>query len=139
DLIVACFNRSFSMLTAAQRAAVEREPRGLDQAASAVAALVHGQFTAAGPLLRNSALSSVEPEMRTRMLAAVNSVGQRYGDMVADGIIDGSVRPCDPRVAAAMLNVIAHSSVELATWIPGLTAEMAARLYVRPMFKGLFA
>ena len=73
------------------------------------------------------------------MLLSVNKVAQRYGDMIADGIIDGSVRPCDPRIAAMMVASIASYSVELANWIPGFSPDMAVGFSLRPIFLGLFA
>jgi AcrR family transcriptional regulator len=139
DLVVECFRRNTTILQTAQRNAIRSETRGLDQAAAAAAALVRRQQTAAGPLLRNSALMSVDPDTRRDMWRQMELVVDRFSDMIADGIVDGSARPCDPRIAGQMLMAMVNSSSELGAWVPDLTPDNSVELYVTPLFKGLFA
>jgi AcrR family transcriptional regulator len=139
DLVVACFNRNCSLLQEAQRLAIATEPRGVGQAIAATAALVRRQQTPAGPLLRNSALMSVDPDTRKKMLRQMDQVVTRFTDMIADGIIDGSARACDARLAGQMLMAMVNSAAELRAWVPDVTAESSVDLYVKPLFKGLFA
>lgn len=138
-LVVACFNRNHLLLQEAQRLAVEQEKRGLEQAFAAAAALVRRQQTPAGPLLRNSALTSIDPDTRKQMLRQMDQIVVRFTDMLSDGIIDGSARPCDARVAGQMLMAMVNSASELKAWVPDLTADATAPLYCTPMFRGLFA
>jgi AcrR family transcriptional regulator len=138
-LVVACFARNHTLLQEAQRLAVAQEKRGLEQAFAAAAALVRRQQTPAGPLLRNSALTSVDPDTRKTMLRQMEQVVVRFTDMLSDGIIDGSVRPCDARIAGQMLMAMINSASELQAWVPDLTAETTVGLYVTPSFRGLFA
>ena len=137
-LVVACFNRNHTLLQEAQRLAVAQERRGLEQAFAAAAALVRRQQTPAGPLLRNSALTSVDPETRKTMLRQMEQIVVRFTDMLSDGIIDGSVRPCDVRIAGQMLMAMVNSASELRAWALDATAETSVGLYATPMFKGLF-
>ncbi len=139
DLMTACFERTHSVIATAQRAAIGRETRGLDQAFASVGALVARQQTSAGPLLRTSVLSAVEPEKRTAMLRRADGLAQRFADMVADGVIDGSVRPCDPRIAGQVLLSQVSSAEELSRWASGASAENAVELYVAPLFQGILA
>lgn len=139
DLVVECFDRNYEILRKAQRSAIASEKRGLAQAAAAAASLIHRQQTEAGPLLRNSALMSVNPETRTKMLAQMDRVVGRFIDMVTDGVIDGSARPCDARIAGQMLMAQINSASELRNWVPDLTADASLDLYVRPIFKGLLS
>jgi AcrR family transcriptional regulator len=139
DLVVECFRRNTEILQTAQRNAIRGETRGLDQAGAAAAALVRRQQTPAGSLLRNSALMSVDPETRRDMWRQMDLVVGRFADMVADGIVDGSVRPCDARIAGQMLMAQVNSASELANWVPDLTPDNSVELYVRPLFRGLFA
>lgn len=138
-LVVACFNRNHLLLQEAQRLAVEQEKLGLEQAFAAAAALVRRQQTPAGPLLRNSALTSIDQETRKQMLHQMDQIVGRFTDMLSDGIIDGSARACDARVAGQMLMAMVNSASELKAWIPDLTADAAVPLYCTPMFRGLFA
>jgi AcrR family transcriptional regulator len=139
DLVVACFGRNFQLLQKAQRNAIACEQRGLDQAVAAVAALVRRQQTPSGPLLRNSALATVDPDTRRNMLAQMDRIVDRFADMISDGIVDGSGRTCDPRIAGQMLMAQINSASELRNWVPEATADGSVDLYVRPLFRGLFS
>ena len=139
DLVVACFNRTLGLLKDAQNQAVAREPTGLAQAFAAVSALVRQQQTPAGPLLRNSALMSVDPVTREPMQRQMAQVIIRFADMVTDSQLDHSGRACDARIAGEMLMATVSSAAQLKGWANGSNAENAVELYVRPMFRGLFA
>jgi AcrR family transcriptional regulator len=139
DLVVECFRRNTDILQSAQRNAIRSETRGLDQAGAATAALVRRQQTPAGSLLRNSALMSVDPDKRRDMWRQMDLVVDRFADMIADGIVDRSARPCDARIAGQMLMAMVNSASELSNWVPDLTPENSVELYVQPLFKGLFA
>lgn len=138
-LVVACFEHNHTLLQEAQRLAAAQETRGLDQAFAACAALVRRQQTPAGPLLRNSALTSVDKETRRSMLRQMEQVVVRFTDMLSDGIIDGSVRPCDARIAGQMMMAMVNSASELKAWVPDVTADSSVPIYATPMFRGLFA
>jgi AcrR family transcriptional regulator len=139
DLVVECFKRNLCLLQQVQRNAVGTETQGLAQAAAAAGALIRRQQTAAGPLMRHSALMSVEPDRRGDMLRQMDQVTDRFTDMIADGMIDGSVRSCDARIAGQMLMAQVNSAAELRNWVPGVTPESSVELYARPILKGLFA
>lgn len=139
DLLTACFNRTLGLLQDAQRNARATETRGMNQAYAAAYALVRRQQTAAGPLLRSSALMSVEPASRDRMLTELAQVVTRFSSMVTDGIIDGSARPCDARIAGEMIMVTVNSASQMPNWVKGVTPDNAFDLYARPLFHGLFS
>ncbi len=139
DLVVACFNRTLGLLQDAQRQAVATESAGLAQAYAAVSALVRRQQTPAGPLLRNSALMSVDIAQRETMQRQMAQVVMRFADMATDAQLDGSGRLCDARIAGEMLMVTVSSAAQLKGWANGVNAENAVDLFVRPMFHGLFA
>lgn len=139
DLLAACFNRTLGLLQDAQRTALATETRGMNQAYAAAYALVRRQQTAAGPLLRSSALMSVEPASRDRMMAELAQVVTRFSAMVTDGIIDGSARPCDARIAGEMIMVTVNSASQMPNWVKGVTPDNAFDLYARPLFHGLFS
>jgi len=139
DLVVACFNRTLGLLKDAQAQAIMRESTGLAQAFAAVSSLVRQQQTPAGPLLRNSALMSVDPVTREPMQRQMAQVVTRFIDMLTDGHLDGSGRLCDARIAGEMVMVTVTSAAQLKGWAKGSDADNAVDLYVRPMFHGLFA
>lgn len=139
DLVAACFNRTLGLLQDAQNHAVASQTTGLAQAYAAVSTLVRRQQTPDGPLLRNSALMSLEMAQREPMQRQAAQVITRFADMATDAQLDGSGRLCDARIAGEMLMVTVNSAAQLKGWATGSSAENAVDLYVRPMFHGLFA
>lgn len=139
ELVVACFQRNMEIQQQALRSAIRTESKGVDQAGAAVAALIHRQQTPSGPLMRNSALMSIAPDKRYAMLRQMDQVVDRFTDMVSDGRLDGSARECDARIAGQMLMAQVNSASELGKWVPDLTPENSLDLYVKPIFRGLFA
>ena len=137
--MVACFNRTLGQLEDAQNQAIASETTGLAQAFASVSSLVRRQQTPSGPLLRNSALMSVDTIQREPMERQMAQVVTRFTDMVTDGHLDGSGRLCDARIAGEMLMVTVSSAAQLKGWASGSNADNAVDLYVRPMFNGLFA
>lgn len=136
-LVVACFERSFAMLREAQDAAQAVSRDGLARVAAASATLVSRQMLDTGTLLRTSALTAIGPELRSAMAIKMHRLTQRFGDMLNDGLVDGSVRPCNLRIAAEMITAMINSAEELANWVPMATVDNAADLYVRPLLTGL--
>jgi hypothetical protein len=82
---------------------------------------------------------SVKNETRDDMLRQINRIGTRFADMVTDGIIDGSARACDARIAGEMLMAQINSASQMRKFVPGITADSSVGLYVKPLFGGLFA
>lgn len=138
-LVVACFEHSFTLLRQAQDAALASAPDGISRIAAAAVTLVNRQMLDRGTLLRTSALTAVGPELRAQMAAKMARYTLRFGDMLNDGLIDGSVRPCNVRIAAEMITAMINSAEELGNWVRSATVDNAAELYVRPLLGGLLA
>jgi AcrR family transcriptional regulator len=139
DLLAACFSRTLALLKDAQADALGAQPQGLNQAYAATTALLRRQQTPAGGLLRSSALTSAEGDGHDRMMRELSQVVTRFSGMITDGIIDGSGRPCDPRIAGEMIMVTVNSAYGVKGWVKGVTADNIVDLFARPMFEGLFA
>ncbi len=136
-LVTACFEQSFATLREAQDAAIASQNDGLSRVTVASVALVTRQMRDNGTLLRTSALTAVGPDLRARMAWHMSRLTLRFGDMLNDGLTDGSVRPCNVRVAAEMITAMINSAEELGRWVRKATVENAAELYVRPLLCGL--
>ncbi len=136
-LVLACFEHSFAALRAAQDTALATQGDGLPQIVAAAVPLVRRQMLDSGTLLRTSALTAVGPELRTRMAAEMARITLRFGDMLNDGVIDGSVRPCNVRIASEMITACINSAEELARWVRTATADNAAELYIQKLLTGV--
>jgi len=138
DLISACFERSFGVLRHTLRAAEAAQGTGWQRSCAAAAALVRFQLSAQGPLLRTSAFSAL-PDQRHRqqVQATLQRLTARIANVLVDGLVDGSIRPQDPAIAAQVLAATINAAAELHRWVPGIDAGNVTRLYTRPGLLGL--
>lgn len=138
DLVAQCFNRSYAVVRRVQAIAEETGATGWERTCLASAELVRYQLSDDGPLLRNSAFAALPEKLREQMTRTMDWLAERFGSMVVDGMMDGSIRPLDSAIAAQMINNMVNAAAELPWWIPGVTIENAAEAYARPLFVGLF-
>jgi AcrR family transcriptional regulator len=138
DLISACFERTFAVLRRALRAAEDASGPGWQRICAAAAALVRFQLSPQGPLLRVTATSALpDAEHRARVQRSLQGLTERIGNVIVDGMVDGSIRPLDPAIAAQIASAVINAAAELQRWVPGVTMDNAAALYVRPAFEGV--
>ncbi len=138
-LVLACFEHSFGHIREAQKAALATQVDGLSQAAAAAVSLVTRQMLDNGTLLRTSALTAIGPELRVRIAEQMWRLTLRFGDMLNDGMMDGSVRSCDVRIGAEMMTAMINSAEELGRWVSEATAENASETYIRPLLDGILS
>ena len=136
ELVAACFRRSFSIASEAQRQARALEGAELTRLAAAVAGLIRFQLGEEGPLLRASVLSSMPQAHQVEIMSLVNRVSRQFAGMIADAIAEGSIRPVDPAIAGALV----HAAVNVASDVRvlGFTddPDIVGR-FVRTIFSGL--
>jgi AcrR family transcriptional regulator len=139
DLVEQCFIRTWAILRRAQAAADQTTRNGLINLFAQSRELIIGQVTGERPLLRTSALAAVPEAMRPRLLEGFERVTNRYASVVSDGIADGSIRILDVPVAAHMVSGAINAAAELHYFVPGVTAETADAVYLRPLFIGMLS
>jgi AcrR family transcriptional regulator len=138
DLVVACFDRTFDVMTRVQRLAMDLPGDQWTRLTSAAAALTEYQLSENGPLLRTSALSALPEPIRAEMVKQSDRVSDRFASMISDDIAEGSLRAVDPFLAAQMLNATLNASAELGIWVPGVKQKAAPAVYARPLLMGIF-
>jgi AcrR family transcriptional regulator len=138
DLVVACFDRTFDVMTRVQRLAMDLPGNQWTRLTSAAAALTEYQLSESGPLLRTSALAALPEPIRAEMVKQSDRVSDRFASMISDGIAEGSLRAVDPFLAAQMLNATLNASAELGIWVPGVKQKAAPAVYARPLLMGIF-
>jgi AcrR family transcriptional regulator len=138
DLVVACFGRTFDVMTRVQRLAMGLPGDQWTRLTSAAAALAEYQLSEDGPLLRSSALAALPEPIRADMVKHSDRVSDRFAAMICDGIAEGSLRAVDPLLAAQMLNATLNAGAELDVWVPGVSQKAAPAVFARPMLMGVF-
>jgi AcrR family transcriptional regulator len=139
DLVTACFERTFAVVRQVQQAAEADGATGWDRLCAATNELIRYQLSDQGPLLRISAFSALPEGLRGPTKRTIDRLAQRFSSFVVDGMVDGSIRPLDPFVAAHVVDSAINAAVELERWISGVTRETAADIYARPLFIGVFS
>lgn len=138
DLISACFARSLAVQRQAFRQAADATGTGWERAGAAARALSAFQLGEQGPLLRASALSALpDAGQRAQVQRTMERLAQRVAGLLVDGLMDGSLRPLDPALAAEQVLGMVNSAAELRRWVPAVGPDTVAGLYVRPLFMGL--
>jgi AcrR family transcriptional regulator len=138
DLIWACFERSFAVIRRALSLADGIDGKGWDRACAISRALARFQLSAEGPLLRLGATSALsDPARRTEVRRTMSRLNERLAGVVVDGMMDGSIRPLHPVIAAQLASGLINSSASLGHWVPAATPDNVAEVYVRPIFMGI--
>jgi AcrR family transcriptional regulator len=138
DLISACFERTFAAIRRVLRLAASIEGTGWDRACAISRALARFQLSPEGPLLRLGATSALtDPTRRAEVRRTMSRLNERLAGVVVDGMIDGSIRPLHPVIAAQVAGGLVNSAVSLNHWVPGATLDNVAEIYVRPIFLGI--
>jgi AcrR family transcriptional regulator len=139
DFVVECFRRTNDIVAHAQRAALELDADAWTRLTSACAALTAFQLSPNGPLLINAAISALPHTLAREMLRDWAKVTSRFATMVSDGVIDGSLRAVDARVAAEMVHAAVNSTAQLTLWADVGRIGDAPRFYLEPLFYGAFS
>lgn len=137
ELITACFERTFTVMRAAQDAALQAPGRGLDRLALACRSLLRFQTSTHGPLLRVTAWTGLPDALREDMRRTMARLGERFASLVLDGMSDGSIRVVDPSMAAQVVSGTINAAAELMRWAPGVQEDRAFDLFALPLLTGL--
>jgi AcrR family transcriptional regulator len=137
ELILACFERTFAVMRAAQSAALGTPGSGLGRMVVACRSLLDYQMSPQGPLLRVTAWTGLPAAIRDDTRRTMGRLGERFAALVVDGMADGSLRIVDPSIAAQVVNGLVNATAELERWVPGAHAGNAFELYATPLFRGL--
>ncbi|MES2753426.1 MAG: TetR/AcrR family transcriptional regulator [Pseudomonadota bacterium] len=139
DLVIACYQRSFDTIGAAQGEADALGGSHWQRLSATVAALVDIQFSERGPLLRTTALHGLPPRVRSAMVARSNRIARRYAGTISDGIAEGSCRAIDADIAAQALMALQNAAFDMRKWAATMPRETAIARYASTVLFGLFA
>ena len=111
ELVYLCYVRAAEVGREALAAAVSEGTTGLDKVRRYLEAHVAGMVGERGPVAIMSEIPSLLPAHREEILALSRRHGAAFEKLLAEGIADGSIRPCDIRMTGnAIMGAI--------NWIP---------------------
>ena len=135
ELVVACFEASFDVFERAFDLAGSEGTQGASLA-TATSAIAMYQLTADAPLLRIGSYQILPDELRRDMFTRSTQLVNRVAGMISDGIADGSVRHCDPRIAAQYYLATVHGFSDLRDWSSGEDAPRLVSKLLHALAKG---
>lgn len=138
DLVIACYQRSFDLITEAQRLAAANPGSYWQRLADTVATLLDIQFSERGPLLRTTALHGLPLPVRSAMLDRSNRIARRFSGILSDGIAEGSIRPVDPMIASQTLMSLQNAAFDMRKWASTMPRDRAVAFYASTLLFGLF-
>ena len=94
-LLQGCFERTCTLIAAAQNLAEKPDLNGLEILERALRWLFERQISNLDPLLRPGLLSALDTKKRLLINSRFNRLKSGFADMIARGMIDGSVRPVE--------------------------------------------
>lgn len=137
EVVLACFKRTFDIMRLTIIAAEAAGGTGLQTLATLATTLVEHQITGDAPLLRVSAVDTMNESNQAAIMAGIDQVVTRIASVISDGIADGSIRSIDANIGAHMILGLINSADELHHFVRGISPSEATEHYVRPLFRGL--
>jgi len=142
DLLERCFDRSFGLIEKSMHGS---GPDALATLEASVRRLFQSHSTDLDPLVRTSLVHALPAAKKRAAAARMNKIAATYSEILADGMVDGSVRPIDLEAAeqlvlgavfAASRRRLAHTGLET-TWRPCESPVAASAVYFEPLIRGL--
>jgi len=137
DLVVACYERSFKLMWSMIASVEGRHHSAWERLFCLVTAMVSFQASNRGPFLREAALVSLAPAQRQGILKKWNRIEVYFSSLISDGMIEGSVRPVDPNLAAHIILAGINAADEVNRFAPGDKPFDAAAHCARPLLFGV--
>jgi len=138
ELISDCFARTFAVIRRALGLANGIQGSGWDRACAISRSLARFQLSPEGPLLRLAATSALsDPTRRAEVRRTMSRLTERLAGVVVDGMMDGSIRPLHPVIAAQVASGLVNSAASVSHWVPGATQDNVSEIFVRPIFLGI--
>lgn len=140
DLVLACFQKSYDRLSAAQMAGQRSTGDLWTRLSSVLHELLDVQFFDDMPLLRTTALQALDSEHKVDVVTRSNRLARRFAGMLSDGIADGSIRSVDPMVASQIIMSTLNGAYEARRWAERFDdREAAIGTYISALSEGLLA
>lgn len=139
DLVLDCFDRSYSRVSKAQHMAIAQPGTYWHRLISTISSLLTLQFDGQFPLLRTTALQVLPQELRPSIIQRSDRMAQRFAGIMIDGIADGSIRAIDPMIASQCLMAALNAGFDFRVWAAARPSlEEAVRIYTEPLAFGMF-
>lgn len=139
DLLYHCYERSLEILDHIHAQADAAHDTGLERAGYTCRRTFFAQNSEEGPLIRYNSITALPMERRQEILKRTEASNARFGDLLKQGIDDGSVRPVDTYIAQQLIAGAMNAAMDIDLWYKVEDLDTAASEYFRALFDGLAA
>ena len=137
DLLYNCYSYSLDIMAGIYRDEIDLNTSGLQKIDQTCRRIFIVQNSNQGPLIRYNTITSLPMERRKQILARTDASNQRFGDLIREGIKDGSVRPISIFVAENLISGAINASMDIKLWRNVDNIEAAAIDYFDIFINGL--
>lgn len=139
DLLYHCYVRSLDILERIHADAAAAGGTGLEKAESICLRTFLVQNSTEGPLIRYNTVIALPMARRRNILKRTDKANERFGQFLAEGIDDRSVRPINTFVAQQLIAGAINAAMDLDLWRRIDSMDDAAVDYFDVLFHGLLA
>ncbi len=137
DLLYNCYSSSLDTLAEIYRSTTGTDATGLEKIDQTCRRIFLVQNSEQGPLIRYNTITSLPMERRKKILARTDKSNQRFGDLIREGIRDGSVRSISIFVAENLIAGAINAAMDIQLWRNVDEIESAAVDYFDIFINGL--
>jgi AcrR family transcriptional regulator len=137
DLLYHCYSRSLDIMERFHQEAMATRDSGMEKADYVCRRTFYAQNSDEGPLIRYNTITALPMERRLEILKATDSANARFGDFLAQGMEDGSVRRVNTFVAQHLIAGAINAAMDIKLWRRVDDIDDAAIDYFDVIFNGL--
>lgn len=137
DLLYHCYARSLDILERIHSQSADSDGTGLEKAESICWRTFLVQNSDEGPLIRYNTIIALPMARRRSILQRTDRANERFGQFLAEGIEDKSVRPINTFVAQQLIAGAINAAMDLDLWRRIDSMDEAAIEYFDVLFQGL--
>ena len=137
DLLLQCFERTIDLGNVMLVRATSSVGAGLQKVEQALRGLFDVQHNEEGPLIAFRALPSLKTAHRRVVFDQTQSLSDKLGELVNEGIRDGSVRDLDPKIIENVIIGAVDGAPEVAAHMQIKDSHQVSKEYLNLFFNGL--
>ncbi|NND69242.1 MAG: TetR/AcrR family transcriptional regulator [Halioglobus sp.] len=137
DLLYYCYERSLDITARIHEQANATHSSGLERAAFVCRRVFLAQNSEEGPLVRYNSITALPMDRRQEILRRTDASNALFGDLLQQGVADGSVRDVDTYMAQQLIAGAMNAAMDIDLWYQVDDLDFAASEYFRALFDGL--
>jgi len=137
DLLFSCYERSLNIMERINGQAMTLDCSGIEKAEYICRETFYVQNSDEGPLIRYNTITALPIERRREIIQRTEKANAQFGEILNEGIADGSVRPINTFVAQELISGAINAAINVHLWREIDDLESVANQYFDVFYSGL--